>query len=391
MNVLLTCVVGYGHFHPMVPLGRALRDAGHTVAVATDPSFCAYVERVGFEAHPAGLDQPVARARFLAAVPDLEEIPITGRMAVTQAVMFGRTRVPPMLDDLARIIAAVKPNLLIHDSLEMAGAIAAEAAGLPHAEHAVGLLRPAIARQAATDAVAPFSDALGLRNPGVGGNRGELYLDICPPGIQHAEIAEVENVQPMRPMTVEAGRDRELPTWLGQRPDRPMIYVTMGTVFNEAIDVFRTILAGLAGEPFEVVVTVGEDGDPEALGTQPSNVHVERWVPQAALLPHCALLISHGGSGAMIGALNAGVPMLAVPQGADQFFNADRIVTTGVGLRLLPDEMTAEAVRDRARRLVGDRSYRDAAVAERNAIESMPTPAEVVPLLEAYAQRGAAS
>ena len=116
---------------------------------------------------------------------------------------------------------------------------------------------------------------------------------------------------------------------------------------------------------------------------------VERWVPQAALLPHCALLISHGGSGAMIGALNAGVPMLAVPQGADQFFNADRIVTTGVGLRLLPDELTAEAVRDRARRLVADQSYRDAAVAERNAIESMPTPAEVVPVLEAYADGGA--
>jgi hypothetical protein len=38
MNVLFTCVVGCGHFHPMVPLALALRDAGHTVVVATDPS-----------------------------------------------------------------------------------------------------------------------------------------------------------------------------------------------------------------------------------------------------------------------------------------------------------------------------------------------------------------
>ena len=389
MNVLLTCVVGYGHFHPMVPLALALRDAGHNVVVATDPSFCAYVERVGFEAHPAGLDQPVARERFLAAVPDLDEIPITERMPITQSVMFGRTRVPVMLDDLTRILPIVKPSLLIHDSLEMAGAIAAEAAGVAHAEHAVGLLRPAAARRAATEAVAPFSDALGVRNPGVGGIHGELYLDICPPGIQRAEIADVRNVQPLRPMSFDASPDRELPRWLGQPSDRPLVYVTMGTVFNESVDVFRTILVGLAGEPLEIVVTVGENGDPGGLGPQPANVHVERYVPQSSLLPHCSLFISHGGSGAMLGALNAGVPMLALPQGADQFFNADRIVAAGVGLRLLPDEMTSQTVRASARRLIADRSFREAAAAERTRIEAMPTPGEVVPVLEALAGYGA--
>ena len=62
MRVLFTCVVGFGHFNPMVPLARAFVAAGHDVAVATDPAFCPTVEAMGFTAHPAGLDHQVARA-----------------------------------------------------------------------------------------------------------------------------------------------------------------------------------------------------------------------------------------------------------------------------------------------------------------------------------------
>jgi UDP:flavonoid glycosyltransferase YjiC (YdhE family) len=390
MHVLLTCVVGYGHFHPMVPLAFALRDAGHRVVVATDPSFCGYVEEVGFEAHPAGLDQPEARARFLAAVPNFSEIPVADRMPIQQAGMFGRVRVPRMLDDLTVIFEQFQPDLVIHDSLEFAGAIAAEAAGVAHAEHAVGLLRPAAARRAATDAVKPFSDALGVPNPGVGGIHGELYLDICPPGIQRPEIVELANVHPIRPMGFDASPGRGLPPWVAGLPQGPTVYVTMGTVFNESVEVFRTILEGIANEPWNVVVTVGETGDPGALGTQPASVHVERYIPQSRLLPQCSLFVSHAGSGAMLGALIAGVPMLALPQGADQFFNADRIVDVGVGLKVLPGDLTAEAVRAAARRLVEDRTFRDSALEQRDAIATMPAPSDVVPVLEALASRRAA-
>ena len=114
----------------------------------------------------------------------------------------------------------------------------------------------------------------------------------------------------------------------------------MGTEFNKQPEIFRSILDGLAGEPFEVVVTVGASGDPSALGPVGDNVRIERFVPQSTLLPHSAVFVSHGGSGALLGGLNAGVPMLAIPQGADQFLNAETIVEHGLGLRLLPDELS---------------------------------------------------
>jgi hypothetical protein len=390
MNVLFTCVVGHGHFFPMVPLAKAFQDAGHPVAFATDPGFSDYIELAGFEAHPAGLDHAVALSRFLDSTPGFQGLSTRERWPIMMAGMFGRIRVPPMLDDLLPIVETTKPRLLIHDSTEMAGAIAAEVAGIAHAEHAIGILRPRIARLAATEATAPFSAARGVRNPGVGGLGGELYLDICPPGIQQPEIGDLGNVQRLRPGGPTGSLDEAVSTWIAQR-DQPTVYVTLGTVFNTTLPLFQTILDGLEGLTVNVIVTVGEGNDPAALGVQPANVLVERFIPQAALLPHCRLLISHAGSGAMLGALAAGVPMLAVPQGADQFYNAERIANAGLGLRLLPQELTAENVRDRASRLLADERYARAASAQRFEIEAMPGPEVVVArLLEEAAGPAAA-
>ncbi len=382
MRVLFTCVVGYGHFHPMVPLAHALERAGHSVSFATDPRFCGYVREVGFEADEAGLDQPEALARFVAATPGWAGVPLPERMSLLQPGLFGRVRVPPMLRDLARVIDDRQPDLVIHDSAEMAGAIAAEVAELAHAEHAFGVLRPAAVRRAATDALAPISDELGVRNPGVGGIGGELYLDICPPGIQHPEITAVPNVQPMRPIGFDEGPNGGLPGWVSSLPEQPTVYVTLGTVFNEVDGVFAAILDAVRGEPLNAVVTVGLNGNPEMLGPQPGNVHVERYIPQSRLLPLCDAFVSHCGSGALLGAINAGVPMLAVPQGADQFMNAERVLAAGIGLRLMPEGMGSDAVREAIASLIADDRFRRNAAAAHSATLQMPTPDEVVPVLE---------
>jgi UDP:flavonoid glycosyltransferase YjiC (YdhE family) len=383
MRVLFTCVVGPGHFNPMVPLARALEAAGQEVAFATDPAFSEHVRRVGFEAFPAGLDMPEARRRFYAQVPEAAEAAPWDLVWYIHPGLFAGVRVEPMLEDLREVIGGWRPDLLIHDSAEMSGAIAAERAGIAHAEHTFGVLRPIEIRRRATDALAPVAERLGVPNPGVGGINGELYLDVCPPGIQRPEAADLARRQAIRPMGFDDAPGAVLPTWLASLPARPLVYVTMGTEFNKKPEIFRVILDGLAGESFNVVVTIGSSGEPAALGPVADNVRVERFVPQSALLPRCAAFVSHGGSGALLGALNAGVPMLAIPQGADQFLNAETIVEHGLGLRLMPAELSAEAVRDAVRRLIDDTRYRDAVRSHRPSIEAMPSPDEVVPILEA--------
>jgi UDP:flavonoid glycosyltransferase YjiC (YdhE family) len=343
VRVLFTCVVGVGHFNPMVPLAKAFEAAGHEVAFATDPGFVGHVRGLGFEAFPAGLDMPVARRLFAESMPGFRDLPPTDHMTYLMPGLFGGVRIEPMLADLDRILPQWRPDLLIHDSAEMAGAIAAEGLGIAHVEHSFGVLRPTDVRRRATDAIAPVAERRGVPNPGVGGFTGELG-------------------------------------------SRPLVYVTMGTEFNKELGVFRAILDGLGGEPFEVVVTVGPSGDPDALRPYADNIRVQRFIPQSALLPRAAVFVSHAGSGATLGALRAGVPMLAIPQGADQFLNAGRVVDTSVGLRLMPNEVSADAVGDAVRALLDDYRYRDAARVHQASIEALPSPDAIVPILTAVAR-----
>ena len=73
--------------------------------------------------------------------------------------------------------------------------------------------------------------------------------------------------------------------------------------------------------------------------------------------------------------------MLAIPQGADQFLNAERVVASGIGLRLMPDEVVPGAVRDALRTLLDDDRYRDAARVQQASMESMTSPDEVAQML----------
>ena len=381
MRVLFTCVVGHGHFNPMVPLARALQDAGHKVAFATDPGFVEHVRGIGFEAFASGLDMAVARQQFVASTPAFKKAPPWEWMRYIMPGLFGGVRVEPMLAGLEPVFREWRPELLIHDSAEMAGAVAAERVGIPHAEHSFGVLRPREFRQLATDALQPVCERLGVANPGVGGINGEPYLDICPPGIQQAEIVDVEQAFPMRPVGMDEPSDTSMPVWLDRLPDRPTVYVTLGTVFGDAA-VFNTILDGVQDEDVNVIVTIGLRGDPALLGARPDNVHIEPFIPQSRLLPRCSVFINHGGSGALLGAAVAGVPVLAVPQGADQFFNAEAIIEHGLGLRLMPAEVSPEHVRDATRTLIAEPVYRRNVQALGPGIDAMPAPSDVVPLLE---------
>jgi UDP:flavonoid glycosyltransferase YjiC (YdhE family) len=72
-------------------------------------------------------------------------------------------------------------------------------------------------------------------------------------------------------------------------------------------------LAALAGLPIRVLLTLGRDADPDALGPLPANAHAETWLVQDEILPHAAVVVSHGGYGTTLGALAHGVPLAKLP------------------------------------------------------------------------------
>jgi UDP:flavonoid glycosyltransferase YjiC (YdhE family) len=122
----------------------------------------------------------------------------------------------------------------------------------------------------------------------------------------------------------------------------------MGTVFNDAA-VLSTALDGLAQLDVNVLATVGPDGDPDAISVDPARVRIERFAPLGLVLAHCDLVVAHGGAGTMLAALAHGIPLVMIPQGADQFINTARVVRAGAGLPVAPARRTSEAVRDARR------------------------------------------
>jgi MGT family glycosyltransferase len=178
-----------------------------------------------------------------------------------------------------------------------------------------------------------------------------------------------------------------MPSWWTGLPDRPVVYLTLGTIFAlESGDLFERLLGGLAELPVEVIATVGRDLDPAALGRQPVNVHVERWLPSAQVLSRADLVVSHGGSGTVAAAITHGLPQLVVAMGADQLQNACRISDLGIGTALNPITCTPEQVLTAAAALLVDQRARSRARRLQRETMQMPGVDTLVPVLEGLAR-----
>jgi MGT family glycosyltransferase len=170
---------------------------------------------------------------------------------------------------------------------------------------------------------------------------------------------------------------------MAQLSGAPTVYFTLGTVFNvESGDLFERVLAGLRELPINLIATVGHEIDPQEFGPQPANIQIARYVPQSAVLPRCDMVVSHGGSGSVIGALAHGLPMLLIPMGADQPLNAARCVELGVARSLDAVKATPESVRAAVAAVLAEPAFRRNAQRFRDEIASLPEPAYAVGLLE---------
>jgi UDP:flavonoid glycosyltransferase YjiC (YdhE family) len=284
-----------------------------------------------------------------------------------------------MLDDLLPLLDDWPPALIVNDASELAAPLAADLRGIPHVTHAFGALLPEARLAAGGTAVAPLWRAHGLEPRPYGGSYDHLYLDIYPPSLRFGSYDHVPSVQPLRPVPFDAVQGEATdPVVAG---DRPLVYLTFGTVFNDP-GLFAAAIDGVAGLDVDVLVTVGPAADPQKLGPVPANVRVERYVPQTSVLPLCAAVASHAGSGTFLATLGLGIPQLCLPQAADQFINAGQGAASGAAITLMPGDVTGDAVAGAVGRLLGDPAFRDAAGRVRAEIDGMPSPDEVAAVLE---------
>jgi MGT family glycosyltransferase len=143
--------------------------------------------------------------------------------------------------------------------------------------------------------------------------------------------------------------------------DGPLIYISMGTIFNDLPDFYRICLEAFGGTRLRVLIATGTKVDVSALGLAPANITLREHVPQLAVLKHAGLFITHGGMNSASEALANGVPLLVFPQHGDQHLVAARVVELGAGLRLGPSDISPDGLRTLAERVVEEPGFATAA------------------------------
>jgi UDP:flavonoid glycosyltransferase YjiC (YdhE family) len=340
MRFLFASTRGAAHIAPLVPFALACKRAGHDVLMAAPHSAWEHVARAGLPF--AGFDIPPEEqigpiwARVKASTDSGEQ------NRIVRGELFRGAYADFAFPGLLALARRMRPDAILRETEEHASSRVGAALGLP---------------------VWLVECYLGAHDP----DPGE-FLTLSPASFDPRPGA-------IR-FRARISRGAPLHDWWGGST-APLVYVSFGsTAAGNGFfpSLYRDAAAALGELDVRVLMTLGTEVDAAELGPVPANVHVERWVPQAAVMPHTAAMVGHGGSASTLAAMAAGVPLACVPLYADQPENAARVAALGAGISLDGVDGLADAVRA----LLGDPLYRDGVARIQREIASH-TPVEDAP------------
>jgi UDP:flavonoid glycosyltransferase YjiC (YdhE family) len=385
MRVLFTSQPESGHWHPLVPLARAAEEAGHEVAFAMTPSGCVSLATAGFHCFPIGTDESdeeiaARRARMAGLSPEQSAM-------LFWSQIFPEDRAGRMLSDLIDLVHAWRPDVIVREFLEFSGCAAAEVVGIPHAAVQVAAWRPRF-HPLLVRPLAHLRQSVGLApDPDLRMPYRFLFFATSPPSFYESSAPLPATAHPLRPIVFDLSGNERLPEWFDRLPDQPTVYATMGTVVNTMPGILEAIVSGLQDEPLNLILSTGRNRDPADFGPQPPHMHIERYIPQSLLFPHCDLVVAHGGTGTVMAALSHGLPMVILPVRADQPDNARRCAELGVARVIALESRTPDAIREAVQEVLANPSYREYAIRLKDEMQTMPGPDHAVLLLDQLVSR----
>jgi MGT family glycosyltransferase len=345
---------GAGNLVPTLGIAGALARRGHDVRLLGHRSIDERVGGGGWRfrpfSHADALDAGTAHG--------------TSEMAaMAEASWFNGALAEDVRDELARESA----DAVIVDCMLFAGMSAAQAWGIPTAalfHGAFALFRGG-----------PLVDMLSRWVPDLNAVRDRFGLprvarladvhDACALSVA-ATPREFEPPIPVPSNVRFAGPILDGPALVrtaGSAPEvpasEPLALVSFSTSQQRQLSVLRRIVDALGAVAARAVVTTGPAVDPSELST-PANVDVVQFVPHDRLLTRASLVITHAGLGTVMAALAHGVPLLCMPMGRDQFFNAARVEALGAG-RTLAADASVDVIADAVRAGLADGGMRTAA------------------------------
>ncbi|MGA4954444.1 macrolide family glycosyltransferase [Streptomyces lavendulocolor] len=345
-HVAVFNVPQHGHVLPTLAVVEQLVARGHRVSYAVTAPFAECVRAVGAE--------PVVYS-----APDLGEAPEDLAEGVRQAITVNLGA----LGELDAAFGADRPDIVLYDVYAWAGPLLANRWGVP----VVQLAPTHVPYQGLVEEFFGLADIAEI--PGFPELAGAVAaagltsvheLTLAPPHV----VAFFPRAFQRRPETVAAGdcryvgpalADRSFQgCWLPPRPDAEVLYVSLGSQFTRRPEFYRACVEAFGGSPWHVVMTVGDAVSPAELGTLPGNFEVHASVPQLDVLAAASVFVTHGGMGSVMEALHHGVPLVAVPQMAEQRVNAEQIERLRLGVHLPRETVSSASLREAVARAAAD-------------------------------------
>lgn len=355
----------HGHLNPTLPIAAELRERGHEVVMLNHAGLRREIERAGLSFRDyAAFFEPPEEYR------DPESFrPPTVLEHVAAAFKAAVAAFEPLREHLGH----ERPDCCVVDELALGAQFACEALGarfvsslitLPVAPHFTSAMTAfAPSRQRGRGLPELFRDMRAFRKEKGIARRRLDPLNHSPFGslvytsrLFHSEQEHFD--ASYRYIGASLGGGGEDLRASRQGPESvPLIFVSFGTLYFPAPDLFRAIFEALGGGDWKVCVATGAELSAEHLRRLPPNVEARPRFPQLRMLSRARAFVTHGGLGSVTESLYFDCPMLVLPQAVDQDRNARRVVELGAGIALSRGEIDAAALRDGVARILGEESY----------------------------------
>ncbi|OMC18745.1 glycosyltransferase [Mycobacterium colombiense] len=379
MRVAVVAGPDPGHSFPAIALCRRFAEAGDEPTLFTGAEWLDTARGAGIDA--AALDG------LAATDDDVDAGARIHRRAARMAVLN-----VPALRELA-------PDLVVSDVITAGGGMAAELLGIPWIElNPHPLYLPSKGLPPIGSGLAPGT---GIRGRLRDATMRALTARSVRTGLQQRANSRAEIGLPARDPGPLRRLIATLPALEVPRPDWPAEAVVVGPLHFEPTDRILEVPAGSG--PVVVIAPstalIGTEGLAEvALGcltpgeTLPAGsrllvsrldgpeLAVPPWATvglgrQDELLAHADLVICGGGHGMVAKTLLAGVPLVVVPGGGDQWEIANRVQRQGSALLIRP--LTADALVSAVNEVLSSPGYRAAAQAAAAGIADVADPVRV--------------
>ena len=349
----------HGHVNATLPVVRELVNRGEEISYYLTEAFRPQIERAGgrFHGYDSTLEKP-------------------GGVGLLPARMAGESR--HVLPQVLEAVRAERPDYAVYDPMCLWGRMAAQLLGIPAIS-----FRPTVANNGSpTGPYAAFMRNRAALFPGVFEQAGKELAALMqeyglppldsPRMLNHAEPLNLVCVprafQPQGDTFDErfvfVGPSIQPRVDTGDFPfshleGGPALYISLGTVFNNWPDFYRMCFAAFGGTPWRVVLATGHAVNAAQLGPIPDNFLVRPSVPQLEVLERTSVFVTHGGANSLMEAFHYGVPVVVIPQMAEQPLNAQRVAELELGLALEKETVTVELLRQSVERVSSEPAFRE--------------------------------